>query len=138
MLIINSNISLADSELLFSFARSSGPGGQNVNKVNSKAILHWSLEKNKSLASDLKQRFIEKFSNKINSRGEVVISCDANRDCQRNIEECQQRLKNMLLAVLIPPKKRKKTKPSKASKEKRIQSKKYLAKTKEQRKKPTY
>lgn len=138
MLIINSNISIPDNELLFSFARSSGPGGQNVNKVNSKAILHWSLEKNRNLASDLKQRFIEKFSNKINSRGEVVIACDTHRDSHRNIEECRQRLKKMLLAVLTPPKKRIKTKATKASKERRIQGKKYLAKTKEQRKKPTY
>lgn len=138
MFIINSNISIPDNELLFSFARSSGPGGQNVNKVSSKAILHWSLEKNKSLAYDVKKRFREKFPNKINSKGELVLSCDANRDQQRNIDECFERLKKMILAVAVAPKKRMKTKPTKASKERRIQGKKLKSDVKQQRKRPTY
>lgn len=126
------------SELNFSFARSSGPGGQNVNKVNSKAILHWSIKNNRTLAPEVKSRFVERYKNKINSKGEVVIAFDNSRDQQRNIELCCERLNEMILSVLVPPKKRKKTKPTKAAKEKRIKSKKLKSAVKKQRSRPEF
>lgn len=113
-----------DQELLFTFARSSGPGGQNVNKTNSKAVLVWSIEDSQAVPADVKKRFFESYSNKINKMGEVVISSEESRDRERNKENCKSKLFEMLKKVWLPPKKRLKTKPSMGAKLARLDSKK--------------
>jgi ribosome-associated protein len=125
-------------ELHFSFARSSGPGGQNVNKVNSKVILHWNVLESKSVRAEVKDRFLQKFKNKINDDGEVVIASESHRDQLRNREACIEKLEKMLAQVLLPPKKRLKTKPSRSAKEKRLKSKITLSKKKSTRTKPNW
>jgi ribosome-associated protein len=124
------------SELEFDFTHSSGPGGQNVNKLSSKAILHWSLARNSTLPPDLKERFHVKFKNKIRKDGVVVLSSQRTRDAHSNRQDCIDKLKAMLMLVLHAPKKRKKTKPTREGREKRLQGKHIRSEKKASRKKP--
>ncbi len=123
MLVVTSGITIPDDELHFTYARSSGPGGQNVNKVNSKAVLRWPFRANTSVPEEVKARFSARFGTRITVDGDVVIQSDRYRDQGRNNEDCLDKLKEMLLAVAVPPKKRRPTKPSRASKERRLKTK---------------
>ena len=131
---VNPHIFVPRTEFEFRFDRSSGPGGQNVNKVNTKATLHWAVEETDSLPEAVRRRFVKEFSNRINKDGQLVISSDRYRDQSKNIDDCLQRVRAMILQVATPPKRRKKTKPSLASKRRRLEQKKRRAKTKELRK----
>ena len=119
---ITETIWLPLSEVCFSFARSSGPGGQNVNKVNSKVTLHWQIFSS-SLPPSLLARLVKLFPNRINSDGELVIACDSSREQPRNKEECLKKLQLMLRKAATKPKRRVATKPTKASKERRLETK---------------
>lgn len=121
---ISERLHIPDHELAFTFARSGGPGGQNVNKVASKAVLRWDIAANSSIPEAVKERFRNTFGNRIASEGEVVITSDEYRDQPRNMEACRSKLADMLRSVEKPPKVRRATKPTRASKERRISSKK--------------
>jgi ribosome-associated protein len=123
-LAITPSLRIPEAELRLSFARSSGPGGQNVNKVSSKAVLHFDVEHSPSLPADLRDRFLERFKSRITTAGEVVIHSDEYRDQPRNIDACYDKLRQMVLSVLRPPKKRKATNPTKGSKVRRLKEKK--------------
>ncbi|MEI6834786.1 MAG: alternative ribosome rescue aminoacyl-tRNA hydrolase ArfB [bacterium] len=124
------------SEVTFSYARSSGPGGQNVNKTESKVILHWSLDRAVWVPDDVKSRFREAFGSRVNSSGEVVIHSDESRDRLANEKSCMEKLTNMLRKVWIPPKKRIATKPTRSSQRKRIESKRMRSDAKKARRSP--
>ncbi|MGC4004546.1 MAG: alternative ribosome rescue aminoacyl-tRNA hydrolase ArfB [Pirellulales bacterium] len=138
MLQISTRIAIPDEELNFSFTRSSGPGGQNVNKVNSKAVLHWPVVASTALPIDVKTRFIAKYGNRINEKGELVMSCQTARDQLKNIDECRTRLVELIRTVLVAPKKRIATKPSRSSKTKRLDGKKINGQKKEGRRAPKF
>jgi len=112
------------SEFEFSFVRSSGPGGQNVNKVNSKAVLRWNLLKSQSLDEETRARLLQKLATKLTTEFELILTSDVYRDQQRNREECITKFYAMIQAALIIPKKRKKSKPSWTSRVKAKESKK--------------
>jgi ribosome-associated protein len=117
-------IALPDDELDWSYARSGGPGGQNVNKVSSKAVLRWSAARTAApipLAAwgRMKARFPSRFT----VEGDVVISSQEHRDQERNREACVEKLAEMIRASLVEPTPRKKTKPSKAAKRRRVEDK---------------
>lgn len=116
-------IRIPHEELLWSFARSSGPGGQNVNKTNSKAILSWDVLNSPCLSNRQKQRFTELFSKRISSDGLVTVSAQEFRDQARNVDRCMEKLYEMIDAATHVPKIRKATKPSRAAREKRIGAK---------------
>ena len=136
MLVINSRLSVPLSELDFSFSRSSGPGGQNVNKVNTKATLHWNVNKNNSLPEPVKARFTEKYRQRINSEGELVLSSQRFRDQGRNVADCLSKLRTMIEAIALPPKPRKKTRLSAGAKRRRVAEKRRTADKKLARKSP--
>jgi ribosome-associated protein len=117
-------ISIPQDELQFTYARSSGKGGQNVNKVNSKAVLKWNLTNSRAVSPAVKNRFIERFSSRLTTEGDVVIMSDEHRDQGRNVSECITRLKAMLASVWRAPKIRRATKPTFGSKQRRLKSKK--------------
>ena len=103
---ITPTIKIPDAELRLSFARSSGPGGQNVNKVSSKAVLHFDVLTTPSLPPDVRQRFLERYQTRLTNAGEVVIHSEEYRDQPRNIQACYEKLRQMVLTVLRPPKTR--------------------------------
>ena len=122
---ISPNIKIPEAELRLSFARSSGPGGQNVNKVSSKAVLHFDISGSPSLPPDVRARFVAQFPSRLTNAGEIVIHSDEFRDQPRNIQACFDKLRSMVLSVLRPPKKRRPTKPTKGSKVRRLNEKKH-------------
>lgn len=111
------------SELTITYARSSGPGGQNVNKVNSKAVLRWNLLESPALAPELRSRLAARLAHRLTENGELVIMSDRFRDQGRNREDCIEKLHSLLAAASHVPKARKKTKPSRSSVKKRKESK---------------
>jgi ribosome-associated protein len=133
---ITRQIEIPRSELRFSFVRSSGPGGQNVNKVASKAVLRWGVARSAALPDDVRQRFLGRFPRRINDRGEFVIASQRYRDQARNVEDCITKLREMLLSVATVPKARKKSKVPKAAREARLQQKRLSAAKKQRRKPP--
>ena len=133
MLSVNDRIQIPESEIEMSYARSSGPGGQNVNKVNSKAVLCWNAVGSPSLPADVRQRFLTTYASRLTTAGEVVIMSDRFRDKHQNTADCRDKLLAMILKVATPPKKRRATKPTKGSKERRLESKRQRSATKQSR-----
>ena len=114
---------IPDWELEFTYARSSGPGGQNVNKVNSKAVLRWNVRASAALSDPVRARFLALFASRLTLGGDVVLSSDRYRDQIRNREDCVQKLEAMVREAATPPKPRKKTRPTRSSKRKRMDGK---------------
>ncbi|MBK24779.1 MAG: aminoacyl-tRNA hydrolase [Halobacteriovorax sp.] len=125
-------------ELDFSFSRSSGAGGQNVNKVNTKVSLRWNINKSSSLPKTAKDRFYKKFKRRISDGGVVILHSQRYRSQARNIADCIEKLHEMIEAIAKPPKKRVGTKPTRSSIEKRIKTKKSKSETKKTRQKVRY
>jgi ribosome-associated protein len=124
-----------DAEFALQFSRSGGPGGQNVNKVNSRVQLRWNVAGTTALPDDVKQRFLNQFRTRINAEGELMLDCDETRDQHKNRAIVFERLTTMLAAVAKPPKKRIPTKPSRAARNKRLKDREKRAQKKEWRRK---
>jgi ribosome-associated protein len=135
MLVVNNQISIPLREFAFTFSRSSGPGGQNVNKVNSKVMLKWPLTES-SLRADVKQRFQARYPRRINHANELLITSQRFRDQGRNVADCLSKLRELILAVSTAPRKRKATKPTRASHRRRIQEKRHQGDKKRLRRRP--
>lgn len=133
MLTVNDKISIPLSEFDFSYARSPGPGGQNVNKVNSKVILKWKVETTKSLPDTVKARFVDKYKRRISSRGELTMSSHRFRDQGRNVADVINKLRELILTVATEPKVRKKRKVSKGAKRRRLENKRRNSEKKQSR-----
>lgn len=133
MLVVNSRIRIPEEELELSYVRSSGPGGQNVNKVSSKAVLRFNAAASASLPDDVRERFLARYRSRLTVAGELIISSQRFRDQPRNTADVRAKLRDMLAAVASPPKKRKPTRPTKASVERRIKSKQTMARKKQLR-----
>lgn len=121
---ISRRVAIPQAEFAWDYMRSSGPGGQNVNKVNSKVRLTWNVTESPSLPEDVRDRFRSKYASRINNEGRLVIDSQRYRDQLRNKQDCLDKLHAMVTAVLHPPKRRKPTKPTKGSKERRLAEKK--------------
>lgn len=127
------------SEFKYSYSRSSGAGGQHVNKVSSKAEVRFNISDSYYLSDNEKDRINEKLKARINLAGEIVLSSQEYRSQPKNKLDVTKRLFRLLNTAIIPDKKRRKTKPSKASKEKRLQLKKIQSlKKAERRNKPQF
>lgn len=132
-LVVNSQFVIPSTELITSFARSSGPGGQNVNKVNSKALLRWNIRDSNTLTPEVKLRFEACFPTRINQAGEIVLTSDKHRDQGRNLSDCYEKLRQLIQAALIVPRKRKKSRPTRSSIEARLTEKRHKSVQKNQR-----
>lgn len=122
-----------DTELEFQYVRSSGPGGQNVNKVSSKVVIVWDFMESSGLSGAQKKRFAKKYENKINKKDQLVITCDLFRDRVANLNACKQKLYRYIDDIWKAPKIRRATKPSKAAVERRLNEKRKLSEKKRQR-----
>ena len=123
-LYVTREIRVPMSEIRFTFVRSSGPGGQNVNKVNSKACMRWNVAESDAIQESVKQRFTETCRRRINQNGEFLIESQRFRDQGRNVTDCLNKLAELLLDASKPPRKRRPTRPSRASRERRLSDKK--------------
>jgi ribosome-associated protein len=132
-LVATPRIRIPLAEFAMSFARSSGPGGQNVNKVNSKAVLRWSVLNSPSLPEQVRERFAVQYRSRITIGGELVIDSEEHRDQPSNIEACYDKVAAMIAAVAVPPKIRRATKPTKGSQRRRVEDKRKNSARKESR-----
>jgi ribosome-associated protein len=124
------------NELHFNASRSSGPGGQNVNKVNSKVELRFHVASSSLLSDEEKVLLLEKLAKKINTEGELILVSQTERSQMKNKEKVIEKFYSLLTRALTPRKKRKPTKPSQASKEERLEEKRKQAEKKERRRNP--
>lgn len=133
MLSINPDIQIPLEEFEFSFARSGGPGGQNVNKVNSKAILRWAVLVSPSLTEEVRNRFLAKFARRLTGDGELILTSQKYRDQGRNVADCLEKLREMIGSVASRPTLRRPTKPTYGSIQRRTQLKQEQSQKKQQR-----
>ena len=136
MLEVGSRIRIPLREFDFSFARSSGAGGQNVNKVNTKATLRWAVAHSPSLAQGVRERFLARYRRRITVEGELVLTSQRFRDQGRNVADCLEKLRAMLAEVEHAPRPRKKSRPSRAARERRLTEKRATGEKKRRRQKP--
>ncbi len=124
MIRITRSISIDESELQESFVRASGPGGQNVNKVASAVQLRFDVANSPSLPDDVRERLAALAGRRLTNEGVLIISADRFRTQERNRADAQERLVELIRQAAVRPVKRIATKPSKAAKARRVDTKK--------------
>ncbi len=124
MLAISPTLELSEDELVERFVRASGPGGQNVNKVSTAVELRFDVKHSPSLPEPVRERLLARRDRRLTDDGVIVISAQRFRTQDRNREDARQRLVTLIQSILVPPKKRIATKPSKGARERRLVGKK--------------
>lgn len=137
-LIINDQITIPAEQLEISAVRSSGPGGQNVNKVATCIELRFKPEQCSQLSFYVVQRLLKIAGNRVDSENTIIITSQRFREQYRNLDDAYDKLRKMILQALKPPKVRRATKPTRSSVEERITKKKQAGIKKTQRKKPAW
>jgi len=129
-LVVSRRITIAANELTIERTRAGGPGGQHVNTTDSRVRLRFDLEGSSSLPADVKKRIREAHPSKLTSQGELLVVATQHRSQHRNIEDARTRLVAIVRAALEPPKRRRPTRPTRASKERRLGDKKQRSEVK--------
>ncbi len=122
-LIINARVSIPGDELEITASRSSGPGGQHVNKSDTRIQVRWNVVTTKAVGDIRRRRLLGAFGNRLTMTGDLVLVCENHRSQRRNRQEALQRLAAMVRTALVPPRPRKKTKPTAASRRRRLEAK---------------
>jgi ribosome-associated protein len=130
---ITRSISIDEDELSEVFVRASGPGGQNVNKVSTAVQLRFDVANSPSLPDDVRERLIRLAGSRMTDDGVLVIDARQFRTQLKNREDARERLVELIRRAAVRPKKRKRTKPTRASKEKRLETKRRRGQTKKRR-----
>ncbi len=138
MIKINNSLSLPDDEIRFTFSRSGGPGGQNVNKVNTKATLWFDVVGSSTLTEIQKEKILQRLGNRISNNGVLQVVSMQARTQLANREEALQRFVGLLAGSLVEKPVRKKTRVSKGAKERRLQAKKRKSSLKQTRSKRSW
>jgi ribosome-associated protein len=122
-LVVSASLTIPADELSWSSVRSSGPGGQNVNKVSSKVELRFDFERSRVLGGDTKARLRAMAASRLDSDGRILIVSQATRDRQRNLEDARAKLGDLVRRACERPKRRRPTRPSLGATESRLREK---------------
>jgi ribosome-associated protein len=133
MLDIDGQLAIPDDELVEKFVRAAGPGGQNVNKVASAVELRFDIARSRALPEPLRERLLARRDRRLTDDGVLVIQANRFRDQSKNRDDARMRLADILRAAQVVPKRRVATRPTRASKERRIEAKKSRASVKRNR-----
>src|SRR3954470_22341500 len=125
MLTVNDAITIPDAEFDWSYARSGGPGGQNVNKVSSKAVLRWAGQASPSLPDHVKHRLVALNRRRGTTEGEVLLTSQRYRDQDRKRQDCLEKLTELVRAAATLPRPRRATRPTRGSHKRRLASKRH-------------
>ncbi len=131
--LVVAHLVIPEAELRWTAVRASGPGGQNVNKVSSKVDLRFDFEQCAALSVELKARLRAAAGSRIDGEGCIQITSQLTRNQSDNLADARQKLAELLLAASVPPKRRRKTKPSRAKKAARVANKRVHAQKKQNR-----
>ena len=121
---VTDSITIDESELTEDFVRASGPGGQNVNKLATAVQLRFDVRRSPSLANDVAVRLMRLAGSRLTKDGVIVITAQSHRTQERNRQDARDRLTELIRQAAVVPRKRRPTKPTKASREQRLESKK--------------
>lgn len=136
-LFVNQKLSIPSAEMRLSFDRSSGPGGQHVNKANTRVELRFDVQNSPTLTPDQRRRLLESLANRLNQEGVLSLHSERHRSQWRNRQDCLEKLATLLAEHLRPPPpKRRPTRPSRASQVRRKQKKSQQAQKKAMRRRP--
>lgn len=133
---VNSRLVIPADELRVSFARSGGPGGQNVNKVESKVVLRFDVAGSPSLGETRRKRLLSKLAPRLTEGGELVIHASRHRRRARNLEDARERLAGILREGLQVARPRRPTRPTRASRRRRVEDKRRRGDRKRERRQP--
>lgn len=136
MIRVTETISLNESEIEEDFIRSPGPGGQHVNKTESAVQLRFNARRSKALSNPVYLRLVPLAGSRLTKDGIIVITANQYRERERNREDALARLIDLIRAAAVPPKRRRATKPTKGSKERRLDGKQRRGSTKKDRGRP--
>jgi ribosome-associated protein len=133
---VNPELRISSVELDYRASRSGGPGGQHVNTSSTRIELWWDVAHSPSLTSEQRELLLRRFRSRLDSEGRLRLVSSASRSQLRNREDVTQRLQSLVSEALVPPKKRKPTKPSRAAKAARLDAKRRRGATKQHRRAP--
>lgn len=132
-LVVDARVTLPGDDLTWTAVRSSGPGGQNVNKVSSRVDLRFDLAGTTALDPDTRERLRNLAKGRLDAEGRILLTSEKTRDQPRNLEDAREKLRALVLAALVVPKVRRATKPSRGAKRRRLEDKRHHATKKRER-----
>ena len=138
LLQVNDVLSIPRSELDVRVSRSSGAGGQHVNKTSSRVEIFWNVQASRALSDDQRARLLERLASRLTTEGNIRVVASDMRSQSRNRDLAEERLAEMVRRALVIPKKRRPTRPTKASKEARLEGKKRQSHKKRERQKKSF
>jgi len=138
LLQVNESLAIPRSELDVRVSRASGAGGQHVNKTSSRVEIFWNVARSSALSEEQRARLMERLSSRLTTDGSIRVVASDMRSQSRNRELAEERLADMVRRALVVPKKRRPTKPTRASKEARLESKKKQSHKKRERRNKSF